>query len=241
MRCTTPRLRSTLAGTHRAPSCGRPHAHYLRRRGFTLLETALATVIIGVGVLALVEAHTVFSRSNDFSTQSATANYLANELRERIRRLPRHDPATSIFFTTSNGNQVLGGWGPSTNETSVVDYNDVDDFDGAAFGTGGTMAGPISATGAVVPELNLDGTPVLDNNGLIVPLRGWSQWVTVEKVEPQNFSTVRARNYFRAPNPPSDPGLAVDRFPLRVTVVVRYRGPGETTSREMTRLVWIQP
>ena len=62
------------------------------RRGFTLIETALATVIIGVGVLALVDSQAAFLASNAWSTQTATANYLANEIREMTRRLPKHDP-----------------------------------------------------------------------------------------------------------------------------------------------------
>ncbi|MDX2115443.1 MAG: hypothetical protein SFZ24_07450, partial [Planctomycetota bacterium] len=64
------------------------------RSAFTLLETALATVIIAVGVLALIEAQAAFSSNNDWSTSSATGTYLANELRERMRVLPRHDPVT---------------------------------------------------------------------------------------------------------------------------------------------------
>src|SRR5205085_2463013 len=70
-------------------------------RGFTLIETALATVIIGVGVLALLEAQQAFMKSNDWSTQAATATYLANEIREMTRKLPRHDPVTGLTLQTS--------------------------------------------------------------------------------------------------------------------------------------------
>ena len=42
-------------------------------RGFTLIETALTTVIIGVGVVAIVEAQQAFMRSNGWSSEAATA------------------------------------------------------------------------------------------------------------------------------------------------------------------------
>ena len=35
-----------------------------RARGFTLIETALATVIVGTGVLAIVSAHQAFFKQN---------------------------------------------------------------------------------------------------------------------------------------------------------------------------------
>ena len=59
-------------------------------QGFTLLETMLALVIIGVGVLAFVDAQTSFIRSNNWSSQAATGMLLANEIRELTRTLPRH-------------------------------------------------------------------------------------------------------------------------------------------------------
>jgi prepilin-type N-terminal cleavage/methylation domain-containing protein len=82
----------------RADSCVRT----ARRagRGFTLIETALATVIVGVGVLALLDAQAAFHVSNDWSTHAATGTYLANEIRELTRKLPNHDPVTGLYFTT---------------------------------------------------------------------------------------------------------------------------------------------
>jgi len=71
------------------------------RRGFTLLETSMALVIIGVGVLAFVEAQNAFIKNNTWSSQAATATLLAGEIRERTRRLPRHDPVTGLYIETS--------------------------------------------------------------------------------------------------------------------------------------------
>ncbi|MGQ0626523.1 MAG: type IV pilus modification PilV family protein [Phycisphaerales bacterium] len=211
------------------------------RGGFTLLETALATVIIGVGVLAMVEAQATFSRSNDFSTSAATGNYLANELRERMRNLPRHDPVTGLYFRTVNGANSLVGWGPETGELTQGDFDDLDDFDGAEFGAGETFAGPISSRGDVLSELGADGSPILDDQSEPVSLRGWVQRVVVEKVDPQNFSTVRDDSYVRAAVPPNFPGLGVERFPLRVTIIVSYQSPLDTHPQEMGRVVFIAP
>ena len=56
--------------------------------GFTLIETALAVVIIGVGVIAMVDAQRAFMQSNAWSNHAATATYLANEIREMTPALP---------------------------------------------------------------------------------------------------------------------------------------------------------
>jgi hypothetical protein len=67
---------------------------------------------------------------------------------------------------------------------------------------------------------------------------GWSQLVTVQKVDPYNFNTVRAPGYQQALNG-AYPFIPVDRFPLRVTVVVQYQDPNQTQPQEVTRLTWI--
>lgn len=217
-----------------------PRSRRAAPRGFTLLECALATVIIGVGVLALVEAQGAFNRANDFSTSAATATYLANEVRERIRALPRHDSVTGLYFADA-GRTDLRGWGPEPGELTAEDFDDIDDYDGVVFGAGGTQAGPIDSTARVIPEVDPQGAEVVDADGNGIAMRGWSQQVIVEKVDPFNFSTVRADNFFRAAVPPNVPELAVDAFPLRVTVVVSYQGPLDAQPAEMARVVWIAP
>ena len=137
-------------------------------RGFTLIETALATVIVGVGVLALVGAQQAFHQQNGWSTHASTAERLGNEIRELTFNLPQHDPVT--------GTET---WGPEANEGSWVDYDDLDDFDG---GGGGLIFGadwdpntsdngPINALGEIIPNME-----------------GWEQVVRVFNVDPFDIS-----------------------------------------------------
>jgi prepilin-type N-terminal cleavage/methylation domain-containing protein len=201
-------------------------------RAFTLLECALAMVILAVGVLALIEAQGYFYTANQFSSQSATGAYLANEIRERMRLLPKHDPVTGLY---KNGGTLVG-WGAETGETPA-DYDDVDDFDATSFGTGGTFDGPVDSVGRVITQTDINGV-VETSGGVNVSLRGWRQSVTVDKVEPSNYAVVRAHSY---DNTASAPVLQVNQYALRVTVVVTYLAPGKTQPAEMARLVWIVP
>lgn len=205
--------------------------------GFTLLESALALVIVGVGIVALIEAHTNLSRANSWSTQSATAAYLAGEIRERLRKLPRHDAVNGVFIDSANR---LAGWGIEGGPAvPLADYNDVDDYTGVTFGSGGLFPGPIDAQGNIITAVDDSGV-VVTVGGVPQPMAGWSQQITVEKVEPTNFATVRAPAYFRNAVG-ATPGITVDAFPLRVTVVVWFQGINDLTPLEMARLTWITP
>lgn len=205
-------------------------------RGFTLLETMLALVIIGVGILAFIDAQSAFTRSNNWSSSAATGVLLANEIREMTRRLPRHDPVTGLSLVQQSGSPVLQGWGRETGEVSVDDIDDLDDLDGASFGDGGTFVGPVDAFGFIIPAVDAHGNPLPDDQ----PLQGWTQRVTVEKVDPYNYSLVRPDAYVQAASAQL-PAIAVDRFPLRVTVVVEYTDPGSNQTQEVTRMTWIVP
>ncbi|MBS0189182.1 MAG: prepilin-type N-terminal cleavage/methylation domain-containing protein [Planctomycetes bacterium] len=208
-----------------------------KARGFTLLETSLALVIIGVGVLAFVDAQRAFIEHNNWSSRSATGALLANEVRELTRHLSKYDPVIGL---SSGGNNTVVGWGAGNEKVIVRDFNCLTDFDGKIFGRDGNMPGPVSAAGTVVPMTDASGIQQLDANGNAKALEGWAQSVTVEKVDPLNFATVRAKGYYVAPSG-NDPGIAIDQFPLRVTVVVTYQGPYDTQPAEVTRLVWITP
>ncbi len=144
-----------------------PNSHKLRARhgGFTLIEAALTTVIVGTGVLAIVGAQQAYTKKNDWAQRTGTALLLANEIREMTLTLPMHDPITG-----------KGNLGPETNETTPADYDDLDDFAGvvsAGYGAGVTFNPPINALRQTISDM-----------------QGWSQHVMVENVLPDNISAV---------------------------------------------------
>ena len=154
----------TLSGeatTHSRTADRRSRCRRGRRHGgFTLIETALATIIVGVGVLAIVSAQQAFHQKNAWSTHVSTATMLGNELREMTWNLPQHDPVTGDAF-----------WGPEgDNELWVGDFDDLDDFDGDGAGwifSAADDSGPINARREVIPNMD-----------------GWSQTVRVFNVNP---------------------------------------------------------
>ena len=133
------------------------------RAGFTLIETSLATIIVGVGVLAMVSAQAAFHKKNAWSTHASIAMALGNEIREMTWNLPRRDPVTGDAF-----------WGPEDNELSFEDYDDLDDFDGDGGGLIFAAAlgnGPINARRKIIPNMD-----------------GWSQIVRVFNVDEFNIA-----------------------------------------------------
>lgn len=207
----------------------------------------MAVTIIGVGVLAMVEAQTAFIHANLWSSHAASGAYLGGEIRELMRGLPRHDPASGL-----SGDPVA--FGPEVGETTVDDFDDIDDFDGVIFGYNGTMDGPLDAVGRLIPAIDNLGSLDLAEDGDTMGMIGWSQEVIVEKVEPFDTSISRADDYYRV-GPDSDdltapigqdgsglPPLKVDQFPLRVTVVVRYTpNQQDAETSEISRISWIVP
>lgn len=210
----------------------RPH----RARGFTLLETALAMIIVTTGILAIMEAQGAFIRSNRWSSHEATATYLASEIRERLRTLPRHDPVTGLSI---GGGGVPVGLGSENGEVTVDDFDDIDDYNLVLFGVGGTFNGPIDAFGEVIPEVDFNGGVVM-SGGTPVSLIGWSQYVLVEKVSPTDFANVRP--WAEVQNPAGAfPGRNVDQYPVRVTVTVFYQGPYDAAPQSVTSMSWVVP
>lgn len=106
------------------------------RRGFTLPEAALATVIIGVGVLATMQLFGACTRDNANSAQTTTAMLLAQNIQEVMTDLPFNDP--------TSGAAVFGAEFGETLQT----YNDIDDFDSRTFQP------PIDALRQPLPQLS---------------------------------------------------------------------------------------
>ncbi|MEM1445269.1 MAG: hypothetical protein AAGF84_04385 [Planctomycetota bacterium] len=117
-----------------------------RRSGFTLIEAALTTVIVGTGVLALVGAQQAYTVKNDYAVRANLGQMLANEIRELTANKPHHDPIT--------GNAFLG---PEPGELAIEDYDDLDDFAGtvtSGLGTGLVFNPPINAAGITLDDLD---------------------------------------------------------------------------------------
>jgi hypothetical protein len=91
------------------------------RRGFTLIEAALTTMIIGVGCVAMLELLGAGTLANHEGSELTTAMNLAGNIRECM---------TGVAYTDPNNPTH---WGPEAGETNVSLYNDLDDFDGQSF------------------------------------------------------------------------------------------------------------
>lgn len=138
-----------------------PHAHH---HGFTLIESAMAMVIVATGVLAMVAAQQAWHQQNAWAERSAIAARLGNEIREMTFHIPRHDPVTGTAT-----------WGPESNELDAGDFDDLDDFDGFT-GTGLMLSG-------------LDGTgPVNAMREIIPGMAQWTQTVRVRNIDPTNVN-----------------------------------------------------
>ena len=91
-----------------------------KRAGFTLIEAALVTCLIGFGVVSVLQLLATGTMSNVEASELTTGITLANNVREMMQSLSFVDPVQATH------------WGPETGETTAT-YNDVDDFDGATF------------------------------------------------------------------------------------------------------------
>jgi hypothetical protein len=110
-----------------APSTSRARAR--RNAGFTLIEAAMATMIIGLGVVALMELLAVGTKVNVSGTETTTALNLAKNIRERTIQAPFSSlvPLNGQFFSPpvdSRGVEIAGleGWRQDI-RVQVVDPN----------------------------------------------------------------------------------------------------------------------
>jgi prepilin-type N-terminal cleavage/methylation domain-containing protein len=95
-----------------------------RRRGFTLIEAAMVTVIIGVGVVSMLQLLAAGTVSNSEGTELTTAINLANNIREMSLGLAYYDPNTDMTITPPPYQ-----W--NTKEATVKAYDNIMDLDGA--------------------------------------------------------------------------------------------------------------
>jgi len=131
-----------------------------RHRGFTLIEAAMTTVIIGVGCVGMLQLLGAGTLANNDGAELTTGMNLAGNIRECMTGLSFTDPTTPTH------------WGPEAGETTVTQYNDLDDFDGWT----SSPNPPIDAR----------------RQSLGSQYDGWVQQVKVERLKPDDLQTVKA-------------------------------------------------
>lgn len=126
--------------------------------GFTLIESALAIVIIGVGVVASMQLFVTCTQQNQAGMRMNSAMMLANNVQELISTLPFWNPDPGY------GNAQFG---PTATQkgAGVVSYNNVTAFQNASINP------PIDMARIGHPEL-----------------KQYSQVITVEPVDPFNLN-----------------------------------------------------
>jgi Tfp pilus assembly protein PilV len=121
---------------------------HLRSRtgGFTLIEAMLATTIVGVGILSMMQLFTACTQQNRQAVNMTTAMLLAQNIQETMAGLPFSDPAYGKTY-----------FGPEPGQT-LASYDDIDDFDDGDGGKRTTAAKvfnpPIDSTRQPITQLS---------------------------------------------------------------------------------------
>ncbi|MFQ6034967.1 MAG: prepilin-type N-terminal cleavage/methylation domain-containing protein [Sedimentisphaerales bacterium] len=126
----------------------------MKKAGFSLIEVLIAVVLVGLAITALVIASNSFTIANSAGTDLSTAEFLLEQIRELTALLPVIDPQSGTAT-----------FGPE--ETSLADYDDLDDFDGASF-----------------------SPPINANRESLNDFAAFSQQTVVENVNPTDFQQV---------------------------------------------------
>ena len=126
---------SAASGASRRGIQARPAGGH--RRGFTLIEAAVATSILGLGVVALMVAAASGTRLNHESEKLTQAVFLAQELRELTLKLP---------FSDQDPGDMDNPPGPDGSDPQVF-VDDLDDLMDV------TYAPPRNGEGAPIPEM----------------------------------------------------------------------------------------
>ena len=90
------------------------------KRGFTLIEVLVATMLLGLAIASLVATNISLTRANGAGADLSTAEFLVEQIRELSTLVAVVDP--------EGGTASFGA-----EEGSLADYDDLDDFDGAVF------------------------------------------------------------------------------------------------------------
>ena len=150
------------------------------RRGFTLIEASMVTVIIGVGVVAMLELLAAGSVSNAEGTELTTAINLAENVREIALGMAFYDPQ-------QNPKVAPRAW--ESKEATVKAYDNVTDLDGPA--DTWDKQDPALGVGFDPPDGYQKFQPPLDvRRDPIGSYSNWAQWVKVESVDENNVRRI---------------------------------------------------
>lgn len=122
--------------------------------GFTLLEVMFASLLIGLAIAALAVTSSAYTIVNGAGIDLSTAEFLVEEIRELTAPMPAVDP-----------DGVAGACGPDAGESTLAQFDDVDDFDGQI------ISPPIDASGTAMTEF-----------------AAFSQQITVQNVASSNLT-----------------------------------------------------
>jgi Tfp pilus assembly protein PilV len=103
-----------------------------RRAGFTLVEAAMVTVIIGVGVMSMLQLLAAGTAANEDAAELTVAINLANNIHEIALGMPYYDPQTPTVWNSK--------------EPTVAEWDNITDLDGATFNP------PVDARRNPIPE-----------------------------------------------------------------------------------------
>jgi prepilin-type N-terminal cleavage/methylation domain-containing protein len=95
------------------------HTRRPRRRGFTLIESAMVTVIVGVGCVGMLQLLATGTMSNAEGTEQTVAINLASNIREMSLGMSFYDPQQPTMWNTK--------------EATVAEWDNIMDLDGAVF------------------------------------------------------------------------------------------------------------
>ena len=157
---------------------GRTRDRSTRRRGFTLIEAAMVTVIIGLGVVGMLELLAAGTVSNSEGTELTTAINLANNVREMSLGLAYYDPQSDPASTDPTKQPV---W--NSKEATVLLYDNIHDLDGNVDTWNQQAADPADGYQKFQPPLDVGKKPINEYGN-------WAQWVKVETVDPNNVTMV---------------------------------------------------
>ena len=90
------------------------------RRGLTLVEVSISTLIVGMLMVASLQSVANIGRTWTTTNQLVDGQGLAQELIREILAQNYTDPTDPLATT----------WGPETGETTRATFNDLDDYDG---------------------------------------------------------------------------------------------------------------